>query len=255
MFKQTLLAGVIAVALTACSSSGSTNQPTNQPLTNKQEKQEQGKQGQQEQGKQEQATEQFGGLYVDIDGYDGNGYTDYIELAPSTKNDLHHNEIAISQAKFNQLQKYQYSQFGHKVLPTSSTKPDDIKFGNAFFTSFGKLTSPTDMPSGTATYKGHAIYLNENAQNSGDIKQGTSQFSVDFAQHTLTGKLDVNSRSIALPTATINGNSFSSNRDNLSVKGYFYGPQAAELGGLYEFDRPKDADEPAFMGAFGATKQ
>lgn len=72
------------------------------------------------------------------------------------------------------------------------------------------------------------------------ITQTDASFSVDFGARTLTGKIG----SFQPFTASIQGNRFATDdRDipfdsyPISAKGGFYGPKAAELGGVFTDNR------------------
>ncbi|TCP02831.1 transferrin-binding protein-like solute binding protein [Uruburuella suis] len=102
-----------------------------------------------------------------------------------------------------------------------------------------------DMPtSGTAAYSGQALVADARSRSTGiiqaDITQTDASFSVDFGARTLTGKIG----SFQPFTASIQGNRFATDdRDipfdsyPISAKGGFYGPKAAELGGVFTDNR------------------
>ena len=54
---------------------------------------------------------------------------------------------------------------------------------------------------------------------------------------------------------TINGASFSGEKDGIAMQGNFYGPKAAELGGVFKGTTIDDGLITNFTGSFGATKQ
>ena len=111
-----------------------------------------------------------------------------------------------------------------------------------------------DMPtSGTAAYSGQALVADARSRSTGiiqaDITQTDASFSVDFGARTLTGKIG----SFQPFTASIQGNRFATDDRNIpfdsypiSAKGGFYGPKAAELGGVF-------TDNSFSIGSFAAT--
>ena len=131
---------------------------------------------------------------------------------------------------------------------------------------------PTDIQqipqTGTATYKGYAIALNNQeilqGMKSGDSKAGQyyglSTFNVDFANKKLTGKLnDWQGYDFVTPTipkneitidAQIQANTFQgkANKDGYA-EGKFYGPNAENLAGAFE-DKSQ-----GLYGVFGGKKQ
>lgn len=126
--------------------------------------------------------------------------------------------------------------------------------GGEYEFAYGKLTPANDVPaSGTATYEGYthtypAISLN------------ASLFNVDFGKKTIDGKIydasDVQDY-VAL-SGTISGNSFSGTKGAVEMQGNFYGPNAAELGGIFkgqtDYGR-NDGNYIGIVGSFGAKKQ
>lgn len=104
-----------------------------------------------------------------------------------------------------------------------------------------------DVPTtGTASYQGEAVLVSGQNRSRGD-----SQFTVDFAKKTLEGRIDgsvANTPSIHL-AAKIEGSHFSGVKDGYTTNGAFYGPQAAELAGVYR------SNDGAVSGAYGAIKQ
>ena len=114
--------------------------------------------------------------------------------------------------------------------------------------SIGKVTPASSMPTtGTATYSGYAM----------DDSWRKANFAVDFGAKTVEGRLmsqtDPNMVYYKL-SGVINGSSFeglnTEDRNEIRMRGRFYGPQAAEIGGVYN----GIATGAGIMGAFGATK-
>lgn len=103
-------------------------------------------------------------------------------------------------------------------------------------------TMPTQ---GVATYKGSAIH---GVMGDVDmlIETAAIQLQVNFDKKTIEGK--VNSLNPIQLSATISGNSFSGTKDDIQTMGYFYGDNAAEMGGIYA------NKNSAITGSFGAKK-
>ncbi|MCK3655568.1 hypothetical protein A4G19_07350 [Pasteurellaceae bacterium Macca] len=125
----------------------------------------------------------------------------------------------------------------------------DTKDGNSYV-FYNGLPSQNVPTSGTANYSGHSIIK---AGAGSDWVEGTSQFQVDFGAKTLKGSLTSEQASTVDIKAQISGNDFAGSASSKAfssakVEGKFYGPNAAELGGLF-----KD-DKNSWSGAFGAKR-
>ncbi|WP_373698399.1 transferrin-binding protein-like solute binding protein [Neisseria dentiae] len=120
---------------------------------------------------------------------------------------------------------------------------------NVFFAQ-GWKTAHDDMPvSGVARYEGKAYH---GSVRGGHPSETPASFTADFGNKTLSGKLG----DYYQFNADINGNRFATNYElshqtdsegRVAASGGFYGPQAAELAGVYN----------AYMhsaGSFGAKK-
>ncbi len=133
----------------------------------------------------------------------------------------------------------------------------------------GQVTSPSDMPvTGTATYAGTFYIQGGGNQNSYINATGTSNFSVDFLNHTLNGTLTATQNldsNAQLPASSIylqaalTGSAFSGTNPATGTvtTGKFFGPQAAELAGQFYNGNTTGASPlgQPFIGAFGARKQ
>lgn len=156
---------------------------------------------------------------------------------------------------------YSYTWFGvvnkvrEDIQPTNKAESIDTMIAH------GKLTE--DMPSsGKASYTGHAIYYGNgttNAMFDPNKSVGTTQFNVDYGAKTITGTIKDDAKllqDIHLE-GKISGNSFAGTKTNnynggktdVEVNGRFFGPQAAEMGGVFN---SKNTDD--ILGAFGAKK-
>lgn len=137
----------------------------------------------------------------------------------------------------------------YKTFIVSGYKYPNSKFGyitegnEDYIFSHGALT--TNMPtSGRVKYDGDAIIARAGAVTTGD-----ADFVADFGAKTLTGKIDDSKGFAFSPVhihATINGNSFITGAGPVNAGGNFYGPNAAELGGVFN-----DASQE-LSGSFGA---
>ncbi len=138
------------------------------------------------------------------------------------------------------------SDYSHVRFGLIQSKTDDI-------VTFAQGYSTLDMPvTGKAVYKGSFVSGKDfYSPNFNDVINGDITFNVDFAGKTITGDIAENDH-ISFKkglNAKINGNTFSSG--NLAgykeLEGYFYGPNAAELGGTYNDNKAR--------ASFGAKKQ
>ena len=140
----------------------------------------------------------------------------------------------------------------------------------------GDPTESFDMPSGTATFNGftqmwQTVENRQNATIEKSYRNGTATFSVNFSSRQFSGTLDYNYGSWAdspqqtspIPIdrdfileldGTISGTSFSgtvvnpnlvNTSDNVtsSFNGSFFGPQATELGGTFNYSNVGFQDE------------
>lgn len=148
-----------------------------------------------------------------------------------------------------------YSRFG--LISSNDETEADYAFYN------GNPTS--NMPtSGKATYNGKmAIFADHGKLGAleDDYVKGTSTFTADFGNKTLTGTLTTDGNLIqpVNVSAKISGNDFTGTASSAdltgqaNVDGKFYGPNAAELGGKFESNDIKADDH--WGGSFGASKQ
>ena len=110
--------------------------------------------------------------------------------------------------------------------------------------SMGQVT--TNMPTtGTAVYNG--LSLGSSTGNTYD--RGTSRFNVNFGAKTISGAVTNAAYSIDL-RGTISGASFSGAHNGVNMSGNFYGPNAAELGGVYN----GTSNGKSVVGSFGAKR-
>lgn len=139
----------------------------------------------------------------------------------------------------------------YKTFIVSGFKYPNSKFGylnegnEDYIFSHGALTA--NMPNaGRVKYDGDAII-----GRTGAVTIGDADFVADFGTKTLMGNIERESES-TFPfnpiyiNATINGNSFVTVPGVVSASGHFYGPNAAELGGIFN-----DSSQQ-LSGSFGA---
>ncbi len=139
---------------------------------------------------------------------------------------------------------YEYSRYGRVKLPTTGGD----------WALFSQGHDVTVLPTGKATYEGDFLGL----AGLGEGISGITHFDVDFANKKIDGRFERNVKVGNTPyfrfSGSIAGNKFEgkgtaedySAGSNLDIKGRFYGPNAEELGGIYESD--------AVKGAFGASQ-
>ena len=140
-----------------------------------------------------------------------------------------------------------YSRFGAYFGPDKSAA--EIANGaratqtNDVF-SMGQVT--TNMPTtGTAVYNGLSL-----GSRTGDVYgEGTSRFNVNFGAKTISGTVSNAAYSADL-RGTISGASFSGAHNGVNMSGNFYGPNAAELGGVYN----GTSNGRSVVGSFGAKR-
>ena len=139
-----------------------------------------------------------------------------------------------------------YTDVNHNNNPNSNP---------AYVFALGSVTPQADMPkSGKATYSGLAL---ASPIGGGVYEEGTSTFNVDFGTKKLNGSVSVGRWNPVSLTAKIDGNQFSgTSTDGVKTSGRFYGPQAAEMGGVFNGEVPAPVGGGTFkwIGSFGAKK-
>ena len=175
-----------------------------------------------------------------------------IDLSKANAAFIFYRETAPTEDKMSTRQtvlsgrKYSHVQFGAQTVgiisPTyqPTLHHDSFAIGNITPTS-GADAMPT---SGKASYVGDAILLQGAAYTT-----STSKFNVDFGRKTISGLIGyVNDIPVS---GKISGSSFSGEQDGIRMKGNFFGPKAAELGGVFSAEH----DGGVYQGSFGAKKQ
>lgn len=154
-----------------------------------------------------------------------------------------------------------YASYGGLQVITDNGSNLDVN--TAFFT-FGVKTAASDMPrTGSASYS--TKIDGQFADGTGAyIVGGSSSFSADFAAGTINFTMDPVGQNVvtglpkSLGSHSINGSITSGNEFggqtssvgtyNSSLRGYFYGPAAAEIGGTFTISGGGGAGAGALVG-------
>ena len=143
--------------------------------------------------------------------------------------------------------------------------------GIGFVQSIGDGLTGADMPNnGTASYSGSWVGAVQAAEEDGNgvisLKYGSAGLEANLTKATITANLDGLAKlEGAIDTNTFSGTKATVDEDttyNLdstgkftgSFSGGFYGAQAAEAGGIFDFTS-KGAVDGAFRGAFGGDRK
>ena len=191
---------------------------------------------------------------------------------PDTGNEGDEEEVAVT-AKIPDVAEYKHIHFGvwaalGEAEKDGSQELSDLGIG--FVQSIGDPLTGADMPNnGDATYSGNwaAAVQAEDENGDGDISlvNNAASLTADFGEATieveltglatLEGAIDTNTFSGT--KATVGAGNFynldSAGKFTGSFSGGFYGKQAAEAGGIFDFTS-EDAEAGAFRGAFGGNK-
>lgn len=122
----------------------------------------------------------------------------------------------------------------------------------SYLYAYGNVTAVDKIPTrGKFDYQGKATYGSEALR--GFINAVDANFSVDFAQKTVDGKISsqANNLNLTLPTATIKDNGFAGSKGDDFIQGQFFGEQATQIGGVFG----NYGDDGAYLGAFSATQK
>ena len=144
-----------------------------------------------------------------------------------------------------------YMRFGAQTDVTPNINDNGT---NHYAFAIGNIT-PTSgadaVPTtGKAVYKGLATLGIKNTT----FVTGTSSFNVDFGAKAINGSVTHGPFTIPLAGA-INGASFNGEKDGFAMQGNFYGPKAAELGGIFKGELVEGSSFTPVLGSFGASKQ
>ena len=137
--------------------------------------------------------------------------------------------------------------------------------GIGFLQSIGDGMTGSDMPNvGTAIYSGNwvGVVLQGAGDDSAALEGGAAELTADLDEATLEADLD----GLAMLEGAIDGSSFMGSTATVAAdntfgltpgadfegefSGGFYGPAAAEAGGVFDFDGGSNG---AFRGAFGGS--
>lgn len=151
----------------------------------------------------------------------------------------------------------------------NGTSLDDMKY----MKELAQYNFDNGISDGMVNYTGVATYMEnlhlKNGARSGPVVDGTSSFNVDFINNSVKGELafgagDYNympeGNKIGIE-ATIDGNTFKGNANNIDTAGGFYGEDAKFLGGIYQqaLEVGGKGGQPGegttFQGTFGAEKK
>lgn len=138
--------------------------------------------------------------------------------------------------------KYSYTRFGYYA-----PKVDGEYTGKNNMFANGDITK--DVPTtGSASYRGDAVYGTERNQTA---HMTTSEFEVNFGNKTIEGSIAKVEGGRYDLSAKINGNGFVGEKNGVKTEGRFFGPAAAELGGVFWNSTPGSK----VAGSYGAKKQ
>ncbi|WII93252.1 transferrin-binding protein-like solute binding protein [Kingella negevensis] len=114
---------------------------------------------------------------------------------------------------------------------------------------------------GKATYKGSTVMnVGGGSFIMEDPSLAESHFDVDFGNKKISGYAQITTKAghtlhkVPLE-GEINGATFSGTKDKVSMQGHFFGPKAAELGGVFKGTIADEMMDVPVLGSFGATKQ
>ena len=178
--------------------------------------------------------------------------------------------VAVVQVTVDNATGFKHLHYGlwNGISGTGVNTVADLGIG--FVTAYGEAGMTQDMPNfGSATYNGNwvANVQAEDPQGDGAItrEDGTSMLTADFTK----GEVDVALVGLATLEGTIDGNTFSgedielddvlpgdlANADDFmgSFSGAFFGPKAAEAGGVFDYSS-EDNKNGAFRGSFGGAR-
>ena len=174
-------------------------------------------------------------------------------------------------ANFPMMTAFKHLHYGTwNSLDDKGNAIDDLGIGFVTATSDGMGMTGDDMPNvGTANYKGHWVASVREADMEGDGRiseqTGESEMSADFEKNGVM----VDLMGLAKLDGTISGDKFSGNKAPQvmageggldasgtftgSFSGAFFGPKAAEAGGVFDYSST-DMKAGEFSGAFGGDK-
>ena len=180
--------------------------------------------------------------------------------------------VAEKLADFPMQTAYKHLHFGlwNGLSGSGANKIADLGLGFVTATVDGMGMTGSDIPNvGSATYNGNWVASVREADQDGDgtirLKDGDSTVVADFVK----GEVDVTLTGLASLDGTIAGDRFSGTKATVvandhgltadakftgSFSGAFFGPLAAEAGGVFDYTS-KDMKAGEFRGAFGGDKE
>ena len=181
-------------------------------------------------------------------------------------------EVAVT-AKIPDAAEYKHIHFGVWAALGEAEKDGSQELSNlgiGFVQSIGDALTGADMPNnGDATYSGNwaAAVQAEDENGDGDISlvNNAASLTADFGEATIEAELTglatlegaIVTNTFSGTKATVGAGNFynldSAGKFTGSFSGGFYGKQAAEAGGIFDFTS-EDAEAGAFRGAFGGSK-
>ena len=145
---------------------------------------------------------------------------------------------------------------------------------------YGNRTGVTDLPAGTASYDGRMFafgYPSDNPDSSGQYRiRGSMTLMADFANSDVTGRIHgIETRAdaasqyvsstdeLAISSGIISGNEFTADvagsvspgTIDADMTGQFFGPAAAEVGGVMSGEYTEPGETIVLHGFFGGKKQ
>ena len=145
---------------------------------------------------------------------------------------------------------------------------------------YGNRTGVTDLPAGTASYDGRMFafgYPSDNPDSSGQYRiRGSMTLMADFANSDVTGRIHgIETRAdaasqyvsstdeLAISSGIISGNEFTADvagsvspgTVDADMSGQFFGPAAAEVGGVMSGEYTEPGEIIVLHGFFGGKKQ
>ena len=180
--------------------------------------------------------------------------------------------VAVIEVTVDNATPFKHLHYGlwNGISGTATNSVADLGIG--FVAQYGEAGMTQDMPNfGDATYNGNWVANIQEADKQGDgaisRESGVATLDADFVDN----KVDVVLSSLASLEGTIDGNTFSGdgkptlNASGLpgglataddfmgSFSGAFFGPKAAEAGGVFDY-ASKDNKNGAFRGSFGGAR-
>ena len=210
---------------------------------------------------------------VNRDGIDETGLTAAEVATPPVPGAAEGDELVHVTARLPVRVAYEHLNFGtwaalDKAKASGAHDPGSLGIG--FVQAIGDhgMTAAASMlNNGKASYTGNwvANILAAHPDGEGDIsaQQGKAALTADFGKDTLKAVLT----GLATLDSSISGNGFSGTKVTVmddakggldatgtftgTTEGNFFGPKAAEAGGVFDYD---GGNAGAFVGAFGAAK-